>query len=230
MTAPAPFRLTYSTMFNPPAELHRHFDEALQRVRAQFGRDYPLWPTGQSRDGHGGSGKVDLHEVRSPIDRNWLLARFAVATAADVDAAVQAARDASRGWAATPWLERVKLLRRAAALIEERVYDISAVVALEVGKNRMESIGEVQETADLITWYCDQMERNEGFDRRLPDDPLEGFVSRNRTVLKPYGAWAVIAPFNFPVALSGAPIAASLVTGNRSSSRLRATPPGAAGC
>src|SRR5690606_10577240 len=87
-------------------------------------------------------------------------------------------------------------------------------VALEVGKNRMEAIGEVQETADLVNWYCDQMEQNAGFMRDLPNDPVKGFVSRNRTVLKPYGPWAVIAPFNFPVALAGAPVAAALITGN----------------
>jgi len=94
------------------------------------------------------------------------------------------------------------------------VYEISAAVALEVGKNRMESLGEVQETADLFSWYCDQMEANEGFDRALPNDPLAGFVSRNRTVLKPYGAWAVIAPFKLPFALAGGPIGAALVAGN----------------
>src|SRR5690606_21042060 len=136
------------------------------------------------------------------------------ATVDDVGAAVEAARAAWPAWAATPWQERIRLLRRAAALIEERVYDMSAVLALEVGKNRMESIGEVQETADLINWYCDRMQENDGYDLRLPDDPVQGFVSRNRTVLKPYGVWAVIAPFNFPVALAGAPIAAALVTGN----------------
>jgi 1-pyrroline-5-carboxylate dehydrogenase len=99
-------------------------------------------------------------------------------------------------------------------LIEERVYDIGAAVALEVGKNRMESLGEVQETADLITWYCDQMEANAGFVRELPNDPLAGFTSRNRSVMKPHGAWVVIAPFNFPFALAGGPVGAALVAGN----------------
>ena len=117
-------------------------------------------------------------------------------------------------WAATPYTARIELLRRAAALIEERVFELAAAVALEVGKNRMEAIGEVQETADLITWYCDQMADNAGFDRRLPDDPLTGWRSRNRTVLKPHGVWAVIAPFNFPFALAGGPIGAALVAGN----------------
>jgi 1-pyrroline-5-carboxylate dehydrogenase len=209
-------------MFDPPEELHLQFEAALQRVRGQLGRDRSLDSSGTRAVPGGGrysagdnaSPFESRFEVRSPINREWLLGRFAVGTPADVDAAVRAAQAAWPRWAATAWQDRIGLLRRAAALIEERVFDISAVVALEVGKNRMESIGEVQETADLITWYCDRMQEAEGFDRRLPDDPLTGFVSRNRTVLKPYGVWAVIAPFNFPVALAGAPIAAALVTGN----------------
>jgi len=202
------FRLTYSTMFDPPAELHERFEAALAGVRGRLGGDYPQWIGGAARAAR------STFEVRSPIDRDWMLGRFARGSAGDAADAVTAAGDAFRGWAATPWRERVRLLRRVAALIEERVYEIGAAVALEVGKNRMESLGEVQETADLFSWYCDQMEANEGFDRPLPNDPLAGFVSRNRTVLKPYGPWAVIAPFNFPFALAGGPIAAALVAGN----------------
>jgi 1-pyrroline-5-carboxylate dehydrogenase len=72
----------------------------------------------------------------------------------------------------------------------------------------------VQETADLIAWYCDEMEENGGFVRFLPDDPLKGYASHNRTVMKPHGVWAVIAPFNFPMALAGGPVGAALVAGN----------------
>ena len=82
------------------------------------------------------------------------------------------------------------------------VPSVGAAVALEVGKNRMESLGEVQETADLIAWYCAQMEQNAGYDRILPQDPLAAYVSRNRSVLKPYGVWAVIAPFKNDVTLT----------------------------
>jgi acyl-CoA reductase-like NAD-dependent aldehyde dehydrogenase len=204
----AGFKLTYSTMFDPPAELHQSFEAALAAVRARMGGTHPMWIGGRTREA------ASTFEVRSPIDRDWLLGRFAQGTRGDVEDAVAAARAAFPAWAATPWRERVAMLRRAAALIEERVYEVSAAVALEVGKNRMESLGEVQETADLIAWYCDQMEANAGFDRALPDDPLPGFTSRNRSVLKPYGAWAVIAPFNFPHALAGGPIGAALVAGN----------------
>ncbi|MCU0803693.1 MAG: aldehyde dehydrogenase family protein [Burkholderiales bacterium] len=202
------FKLTYSTMFNPPEALHASFEAALARVKASLGRDQPMWVGGRARAAR------EAFEVRSPIDRGWLLGRFPSASTEDVADAVAAAQAAFPDWSRMPWRERVALLRRAARTIEERVYDISAAVALEVGKNRMESLGEVQETADLVYWYCDQMEANDGYAKTLPDDPLEGFVSRNRTVLKPYGVWAVIAPFNFPFALAGGPIGAALVAGN----------------
>ena len=209
MTARSGFKLTYSTMFNPPPELHERFDMALADFRRDgMGRDHAQWIGGAAAGG-------ERHfEVRSPIDRNWLIGRFVEGSAQDVDRAVRAARAAFPTWAATPWGERVALLRRAARLIEERVYPISAAVALEVGKNRMESIGEVQETADLIDWYCEQMEAHEGFDRVLPDDPLPNFRSHNRSVLRPHGVWAVIAPFNFPFALAGGPLGPALVAGN----------------
>ncbi len=206
------FRLTYSTMFDPPEALHRAFEAALQSVRGELGRTLRL-----DLDGIGSgapAASASFLDVRAPADDECLLARMEAASPETVDRAVRAAREAFPRWAALPWRERVAILRKAADLIEERVYRIAAVVAMEVGKNRMESIGEVQETADLVNWYCDQMEQNAGFVRDLPNDPVKGFVSRNRTVLKPCGPWAVIAPFNFPVALAGAPVAAALVTGN----------------
>jgi acyl-CoA reductase-like NAD-dependent aldehyde dehydrogenase len=202
------FRLTYSTMFDPPAALHERFEAALTAVKARLGREYPMWIGGRERTAEA------TFEGRSPIDQQWLLGRFARGGAAEAKEAIAAARAAFPAWAATPWTQRVQVLRRAAALVEERVYEIGAAVALEVGKNRMEALGEVQETADLITWYCDQMESNAGFVRELPNDPLAGFTSRNRSVMKPHGAWVVIAPFNFPFALAGGPVGAALVAGN----------------
>jgi 1-pyrroline-5-carboxylate dehydrogenase len=108
----------------------------------------------------------------------------------------------------------VRLLKHVAALIEERLFPIAAALTLEVGKNRMEALGEVQETADFFNIYADDFSVQMHFDRPLPDDPLEDFRSHNRSVMKPYGTWVVIAPFNFPFALAGGPVAAALVTGN----------------
>ena len=201
------FKLTYSTMFDPPEELHRRFEEALARVRGGLGVRHLMHIGGRDVEG---SATIDNH---SPID-GALLGRFAAADAAQVDAAVAAAAAAFPGWRRTPAAERVRLARRTAALIEERVYDISAALCLEVGKNRLEAIAETQEVADFFYGYAADFEKNGGYDRALPDDPLKDFRSHNRSVLKPHGVWAIVAPFNFPLALAAGPVAAALVTGN----------------
>ena len=91
---------------------------------------------------------------------------------------------------------------------------MGAVMALEVGKNRMESLGDIAETADLIRYACDQMEANKGFIVEMGKDPLVGYESTNISILRPYGVWLVISPFNFPFALTGGPAGAALVAGN----------------
>ena len=106
------------------------------------------------------------------------------------------------------------LIRKAADLMDQRIFEMGAVMAMEVGKNRMEALGDVAETADLFRYACDRMEANHGFVSEMGRDPLVGYVSTNHSVLRPYGVWVVISPFNFPGALTGGPVGAALVTGN----------------
>jgi 1-pyrroline-5-carboxylate dehydrogenase len=202
------FKLTYSTMFDPPEALHERFEAALATVRSHLGTEHPMLIGGRDE-----RAPVQF-DARGPVDHRVVLGRFQVGNAGHADAAVDAAARAFPAWAATPWTERVSILRRAAALIEERVYEIAAVLALEVGKNRMEALGEAQETADLIRYYCDETERNDGYATTLLHDPVVGYTSENTSVLKPHGAWLVVAPFNFPLALAGGPAGAALVAGN----------------
>ncbi len=202
------FRLTYATMFDPPPEMHERFDAALDSARARLGARHGLFLDGKDVDG------PQYAEHRSPIDRDVRLGEFAVAGRADVESAMQSAQRAFPAWRATPLGERVRLMRRVADLMEQRVYEIAAALTLEVGKNRMEALGEAQETVDFFRHYADDFESHGGYDLVLPNDPLTDVVSRNRSVMRPYGAWVVIAPFNFPLALAGGPAAAALVTGN----------------
>ena len=203
-----PFKLTYSTMFEPPETLHVQFEAAVSRIREHLGAEHAMFIGGRN------ARAAQRFDVKSPIDHRVVLGRFQAGAAEDAAAAIAAAQQAFMQWSRTPWTERVATLRRAAALIEERVFFLGAALALEVGKNRMESLGEVQETADLVSYYCDQMEANDGYVRAMQSDPLPGFVSENTSVLKPHGVWVVIAPFNFPFALAGGPAAAALVAGN----------------
>ncbi|MFL6592252.1 MAG: aldehyde dehydrogenase family protein [Luteimonas sp.] len=202
------FRLTYATMFDPPAEMHVQFETALARVESGSGRRHPLFVAGADRE------PAEWATRHSPIDTDLVLGEFPLADANDVDAAMQAAHAAFPAWRARPAGERAALLRRAGEMMQERVYDIASALTLEVGKNRMEALGEAQETVDFFHHYADDFERHAGFDHVLPDDPIAGTASHNRSVMRPYGAWVVIAPFNFPFALAGGPVAAALVTGN----------------
>ena len=125
--------------------------------------------------------------------------------------AVAAARRGAPAWAATPWQERVAILERAADQISEHRDELAALMAMEVGKNRLEALGDVEESADLIRYYCHQMTEHDGFE--LPMGRLNP-VEETSDVMRPYGVWAVISPFNFPMALSAGPIGAALVAGN----------------
>src|SRR5689334_18057910 len=195
-------------MFNPPESMHTKYDRALAGVKANLGRDYGMLINNQDVF-------TDAKfEDRSPINTDWLLGTFPHGTQTQADQALAAAHAAWPKWAAMKWQDRVRLLRRGAQQIEKRVYELGAVLSLEVGKNRMEGLGDAQETADMIYYACDQMEANGGYIKEMARDPLAGYSVTNYSHLRPYGVWVVISPFNFPMALAGGPSGAALVAGN----------------
>lgn len=204
----ADFKLTYATMFNPPPELHTGFDEAVVKLKKNMGKDYGMWIDGKDVFAD------EKFEDRSPVNTDWVLAVMQKGNADHANQAVAAAHKAFPAWSRTPWQERVKIVRKAASLIEERIFDLGAAMALDVGKNRMEALGDIQETADLMYYACYQMEQNNGFIKEMGKDPLVGYEAKNISILRPYGVWMVVSPFNFPFALTGGPTGAALVTGN----------------
>jgi len=154
---------------------------------------------------------VDHFTNTCPFDTRIVLGEFARGSALHVRDAINAARAAFPAWSRTPWQERVKLLRRAADHIREHRWELSVLMGFEAGKTRLECVGDVEESADLIAYYCDQMELNDGFTK--PMNTL-GPDEENVSVLRPYGVWAVISPFNFPLALAAGPAGGALVAGN----------------
>ncbi len=205
-TRAAQSKITYTSADVDWELFHRQFDDALARVRAQLGRDYPLYIGGEPMT----SGAAPIVDT-SPIDTGVVLGRFAAATPQHVARAVAAARAAQTGWAHRHWRERVATLRKAAGLIRERKFELGAIMSLEVGKSRLEAMGDAEESADLIDYYCQQMEDANGFVRQMARvTPVE----RNTDLLRPYGVFACIAPFNFPLALSTGMSVAALVAGN----------------
>jgi 1-pyrroline-5-carboxylate dehydrogenase len=199
-------KITYATLRADNEELHTLYEAGLDKARAGLGAHHRNFIAGRERDGEG------RFEVRSPIDRDIVLGTFASGSRQDVVDAIAAARAAQPAWAATPWQDRLTVLRRAAELISERLMEYAGYMAIEVGKNRLEALGEVEESADLIRYYSRTMENNAGYDH--PMDNLGDASVHTRSILRPHGVFGVISPFNFPMALSAGPSAAAMIAGN----------------
>ncbi len=205
MSDTAGFRVTYATMAADDDSLHEAYDEGIEAARRRLGAEHPFYVDGEERIGSG------FRASTSPIDHDVVVGAFAQGKAGDVADAVSAARAFQPHWAATGWQERVVLLMRAADRISERRNELAALMAFEVGKNRLEALGDVEESADLIRYYCHEMEAHAGFDQPMKRlSPVEA----TRDVMLPYGVWGVISPFNFPMALAAGPAGAALVAGN----------------
>lgn len=198
-------KVTYVTLSADSDEVHGEFDRAIEVVRGQLGRTFPLHLAGKTRD------TAETTVSTNPADTRVVVGRVASATAADVREAVAAAKAAYPAWRMTAWQKRADILGRASALIRKRRFELATWAIVEMGKNRLEALGEVEELADLIDYYIAEMRANEGYTK--PMGKLSP-ADTNTSVLRPFGVWAVISPWNFPYALLGAPIAAALLTGN----------------
>ena len=199
-------KITYATLSADNEGLHTQFEAGLAATRATLGGYHRNYVEGAWRDGDG------TFEVRTPIDHDILVGTFARGTAADVDDAVAAAHAAQPAWAAVPWRERVAILKAAGDLISERLMDYSPIMAIEVGKNRIEALGEVEESADMFRYYSKVVEDNDGYDHEMGN--LGDATVHTRSILRPFGVFAVISPFNFPMALAAGPTGAALLGGN----------------
>jgi 1-pyrroline-5-carboxylate dehydrogenase len=205
-TSAAQPKITYSAIGGNLEEIHASFDAALGKIDASFGKSHHPLIAGTTTAGAG-----PAYESRSPIDRDLVLGSFHSPSSAQIDAAVAAARSAQKTWALTPWKDRVGIMRDLAEMIRARRYELAAILSVEIGKTRFESLGDAEEAADLIDYYASQFEANDGFVRPL------GKLAPNEVtqdVLRPYGVFAVIAPFNFPASLAAGMSGAALLAGN----------------
>ena len=196
--------VTYET-FAAGEQDARAFGAALESLAGRLGEQHPFYIDGVA---HTGDGWVPEH---SPGDSRVLVGSFATASLDDLDRAITVARGFAGEWAAIDRLERVRIVGGVSAAITERRHELAAILAHEIGKPLLEALGEVDECVVLIDYYCEQMNAHGGFVAEMgPSDGAE----RSWSVMRPYGVWAVIGPFNFPMALLLGPIAAALIAGN----------------
>jgi 1-pyrroline-5-carboxylate dehydrogenase len=141
------------------------------------------------------------YQVVSPIDRNVALGSFHAADADGVDRAVQAARIGLDTWRRQPWQDGLAAFRRLADELERLRYDLAIAALLEVGKSRQEALAEAAATIACVRRCCDRMEATEGF-------------TGTHGTPRPFGVFAVIAPFSEPLAAAMGMIAPALLAGN----------------
>lgn len=197
-----PFRNEPFTDFDDPANAER-MEDALDRIRAELGRTYPMIIGGE---------EVELDDTFAsvnPANPAQEIGRFPNGTAAHADRAIEAADRAFDSWRRVPAAERAQYLVDAARVMRERKFELAALMVLEVSKSWAEADADVAEAIDFAEYYARQMlELAEGAD--TGDSPGED----NRMVYIPLGVTGVIPPWNFPLAIMAGMTLAALVAGN----------------
>jgi RHH-type transcriptional regulator, proline utilization regulon repressor / proline dehydrogenase / delta 1-pyrroline-5-carboxylate dehydrogenase len=199
---PALFHSEPPTDFAQPAA-RASMQQALPRVRERFGREYPLVIAGES------VATGEWIDSVNPSQFTQVVGRFAAARAEDVDHAVEAAQSAFARWSRLGARERGEYLLRAAAILRRRRFELAAWIIYEVGKPWREADADVAEAVDFLEFYPHEMQRLEDRPRRR-DYPGE----ENAYVYQPRGVAAVIAPWNFPLAILTGMTSAALAAGN----------------
>src|ERR1700694_5258619 len=145
-------KITYATLGGEQLDdLHRALDEAIAKAPQTFGREYLLYINGEPVKAQ------QQFDDRSPIDTSILLGTFQQGTRDHVRSAIAAARAAYPAWAGRRWQDRLALVQKVADAIRAHRWELSALMGYEAGKNRLECVGDVEEAADLISYYCKEI-------------------------------------------------------------------------
>jgi 1-pyrroline-5-carboxylate dehydrogenase len=196
------FRNTPLTDFSDPVNVKR-MEAALETVRGQLGRTYPLIVGG--REIHEGA----LLDSVNPADPKQVVGRFVQATSELADEAVRVAAAAFEGWKKVSPEERAAALLRTAAAVRERQFEMAALMVYEVSKSWVEADADIAELIDFCEYYAREALRLAG-----PQPVVPNPGEKNELRYIPLGVGVVIPPWNFPSAIMGGMTGAAVVSGN----------------
>ena len=145
----------------------------------------------------------------NPARTSEIIGEFPESTEADVDAAVEAAREAFHAWSRTPAPQRGQLMKRVGDLLTQRKEEIAREMTREMGKTFDETKGDVQEAID--TAYYAASETRRLFGHTVPSELPNKF---NMTIRRPIGVCGLITAWNFPVAVPTWKMFPALASGN----------------
>lgn len=201
-------KLTYANLYTDglgDTEMSDGFEQRLLDLRSS--------PPGLygHRIGSERSERGDRFEREDPVDSGRVVSRGIAAPPDVIAASVAASRRAQPGWAALSQGERNEALSRIADAVRASYLDLAAMISLETGKARGDVLAEVEECVVMVELYVGQAGRSDLFE--VPLTPPSSDAD-TRVVLRPYGVFGVISPFNFPLAIPLSMVLAALITGN----------------
>jgi RHH-type proline utilization regulon transcriptional repressor/proline dehydrogenase/delta 1-pyrroline-5-carboxylate dehydrogenase len=176
--------------------------QALATVRSQLGREWNSSFGGQRLTG-------PLIESRNPGRPGEIVGRLLSASSEDVAQSVRLAVQAWESWRDTTMERRVDIMRAAASIMRTRRNELAAWEIIECGKPWREADADIAEAIDFLEFYAADWRRLAP-PKRLGQVPGE----LNQRLYSPRGVTAVIAPWNFPLAIPTGMVSAALVTGN----------------
>lgn len=150
-----------------------------------------------------------VFERRNPAQTEQVIGTFASATRQDAQRAIDAAREAFRGWADMPAPARGAILYQASQLVDARIDKLAVALTQEEGKTLAEAKGEVARARDILRYYGGEGWRMGG--EVLPGN-IDGALLYTRR--EPLGVVSILTPWNFPIAIPAWKIAPALVYGN----------------
>jgi 1-pyrroline-5-carboxylate dehydrogenase len=185
------------------AENAQAMRRALEKVRAELGKEYELLIAGERRVS---SAKFESVNPSRPSE---VVGIHQKGTEQDARDAVEAAYDYFPTWAGVSMHGRAEMLLRAAAIFRERKFEFDAWLVYEAGKTWAEAEAEIAEAIDFCEYYARQAMK-----LAKPEPVVQLSGERDEMVYLPLGVGVVIPPWNFPLAIMVGMTTAALVTGN----------------
>jgi len=168
---------------------HRKFDDAIRFVKKGFGKvDYPIIIDNE---------KIytdEKYKHTSPIDRRIVIGYVSKVTDELINKAIDSSFQSFLEWSKIDYQDRIKILKKGINAIRSKKFELAALLTFENGKNRYESIADIDEAIDFINYYCIEMMHNNGF--IITMNNARDKSEKNISIMKPYGVWGIISPFN----------------------------------
>lgn len=198
---------TYQKYLNSGKEklFNSRYEKAVKSVESKFGNTYYILVNGKKVSGT----KKVIHV--SPNNSDITLGYIQQASSEQVKRAIKSASLAFKIWGEIGYRNRIRIFKKIVELVRSRKFELAAWLSFENGKNRYEAIADVDEAIDFISYYIEEMTSNHGF---VSLSKAHARNEKNTSIMKPYGVWAIIAPFNFPAAILVGMATGALITGN----------------